>query len=352
MVALLAFSLVAAACGGEGVSGDGGTTTSASVTITGAGASFPYPLYSKWAGEYQKLTGTKLNYQSIGSSGGIEQIKAKTVDFGASDAPLSAAELDAAGLLQFPMTMGGVVVVVNLEGVSAGALKLDGQTLADIFQGKITSWDDAAIRVLNPDLTLPASDITVVHRSDGSGTTWIYTNYLSAVSAAWSSELGADKEIAWPVGVGGKGNEGVSGQVQQIQGSIGYVEYAYAKQIGMNTVQLENRDGAFVAPSLESFAAAAANADWGGAAGFAIVLVDQPGADSWPIVGASFILIYKEQKDAARAKALLEFFDWGYKQGQQIASSLDYVPMPDTVVETVEAAWTAEVKAAGAPVWP
>jgi len=353
----LAAVLGAAACGGDesssgNSSGDRGGSSETGGTLTGAGASFPYPLYSAWASEYNQVSGVKLNYQSIGSSGGIEQIKAKTVDFGASDAPLSQEELDAAGLLQFPMTVGGVSIVYNLEGVADGALKLDGTTLADIFMGKIAKWDDAAIKDLNPDLELPATDITVVHRADGSGTTWIFTSYLSAVSSTWESEYGAEQEVAWAVGVGGKGSEGVAAQVSQIKGAIGYVEYAYAKQNGMTSATLKNRDGEYVTASVDAFAAAAENADWENTPGMAVVLVDQPGAASWPIAGATFILIYKEQADASKAKTMLGFFDWAYKNGRQTAAKLDYVAMPDNVVTLVEGMWESDVTAGGSSVWP
>jgi phosphate transport system substrate-binding protein len=354
-VSITSLTVLLAACGGGSSSNGGGDATTAGGTggsITGAGASFPYPLYSAWASDYNGITGVKVNYQSIGSSGGIEQIKAKTVDFGASDAPLSAADLDAAGLIQFPMTVGGVAIVVNLDGIADGQLKLDGPTLADIFMGKIAKWDDTAIAALNPGVKLPATDIGVVHRADGSGTTWIFTSYLSAVSPSWKSDLGAEQEIAWPVGIGGKGSEGVAQQVKQIKGSIGYVEYAYAKQIQMTSVQLQNKDGQYVAPSLDGFAAAAANADWATAPGLYLVLVDQPGATTYPIAGASFILIYKEQADAAQAKTMLKFFDWAYKNGAATATKLDYVAMPQSVVTLVEDLWTKEVKAGGSPVWP
>jgi phosphate transport system substrate-binding protein len=346
---VLGLALGLAACGGG--DGDAGGDTKKGGTLTGAGASFPYPLYSAWASDYNKETGVKVNYQSIGSSGGIEQIKAKTVDFGASDAPLDVAELDEAGLMQFPMCVGGVVVVYNLEGIASEALKLDGPLVADIFMGKVTNWNDPAIQEDNPDVELPDQEITVVHRADGSGTTWIFTNYLAVVSPAWESELGADKEIAWPTGVGGKGNEGVAGQVSQVSGSIGYVEYAYAKQNSIPFAQLQNQDGNFVSPSLDSFSAATANADWANTPGMGVILVDAPGADSWPIAGASFILIYKEQSDAGQAKSMLEFFDWAFKNGQSTAEGLDYVPIPDNVVELVQTMWSSDVTAGGSAVW-
>ncbi len=324
----------------------------ANITINGAGATFPYPLYSQWAYKYNQITGMKLNYQSIGSGGGIQQIKAKTVDFGASDAPLKAAELKAAGLIQFPMVMGGVVPVVNVKGISAGKLKLDGTVLADIYLGKITRWNDAALKALNPGLKLPDTAIAVVRRSDGSGTTWIFTNYLSSVSSAWKEKVGADKAVAWPVGNGGKGNEGVAAYVQQLPGSIGYVEYAYALQNKMAYVLLKNREGSYVAPTKETFSAAAANADWANAPGYYLVLVNQPGKDSWPITGATFILIQKEQSNAALGKAMLAFFDWCYSHGDEQAIQLDYVPLPENVIKLVEETWKNELRCQGKPMWP
>ncbi len=323
----------------------------AAVTINGAGATFPYPVYSQWAYFYQKETGTKLNYQSIGSGGGIKQIKAKTVDFGASDAPLKAEELAQAGLIQFPMIMGGVVPVVNLAGVKPGELRLSPALLADIFLGKMVKWNDPRIQAENPGRKLPAQAITVVHRSDGSGTTWIFTNYLSKVSPEWEQKVGNDKAVQWPVGVGGKGNEGVAAYVQRMKGAIGYVEYAYALQNKMSHAQLKNQAGNYVAPTAESFQAAAANADWAGSPAFYVILTDQPGEESWPITGASFILVHKEQADAAKAQAMLAFFDWCYTKGSPAAVKLDYVPMPQKVVDLVEAAWSKEIRANGQPVW-
>jgi len=324
----------------------------AGTTINGAGATFPYPVYGQWAWLYNKDTGVKLNYQSIGSGGGIRQIKAKTVDFGASDAPLKAEELNEAGLLQFPMIMGGVVPVVNVPGIAAGQLKLSGPTLADIFLGKITKWNDAAIAKENPGVALPDSAITVVYRADGSGTTWIFTNYLSKVSATWKDSVGNAKSVKWPSGVGGKGNEGVAAYVQRIKGSIGYVEYAYALQNKLAHSLLQNRDGNYVAPTSATFQAAAANADWEKAEGFYLVLTDQPGAESWPITGASFILVYKEQANAETAKEVLKFFDWCYRNGGKTAEKLDYVPMPEKVISLVEKTWKEQIMAAGKPVWP
>jgi len=312
--------------------------------ISGAGATFPYPVYAKWAESYANKTGVKMNYQSIGSGGGIKQIKAKTVDFGASDAPLKPEELDAAGLMQFPMVMGGVVPVINVPGISAGELNLSGELVADIFLGKIKTWNDKRIAALNKGVKLPSSEITVVHRSDGSGTTWIFTNYLSKVSKTWESEVGNNKAVSWPTGVGGKGNEGVASYVGRIKGSIGYVEYAYALQNKMSYAKLQNKAGQFVSPTSESFQAAAANADWSNAPGFYMVLTDQPGDESWPITGATFILVYKNQNKPTTARAVLKFFDWAYRNGGSMAQQLDYVPMPSTVVRLVEQTWVDDIK--------
>lgn len=321
-------------------------------SISGAGATFPYPVYAKWADAYNRETGVKFNYQSIGSGGGIKQIKAKTVDFGASDAPLKPADLDKSGLMQFPMIMGGVVPVVNIKGVKAGDLKLSNELLADIYLGKIKKWNDSRIKAENPGLSLPSKSIMVVHRSDGSGTTWIFTNYLSKVSAEWKSKVGNDKAVAWPVGVGGKGNEGVASYVKRIKGSIGYVEYAYALQNHLPHVKLKNRDGGYVEPSSETFQAAAANADWTHAKGFYMVLTNQPGKNSWPITGASFILVYKKQAKPDTARAVLTFFDWAYRNGAKMAEDLDYIPMPANVVKLVEKAWQQEIKDREArPIW-
>jgi len=320
--------------------------------ITGAGATFPYPIYAKWAAAYKAETGIGLNYQSIGSGGGVKQIKAKTVDFGASDAPLKPAELNEFGMMQFPAIMGGVVPVVNIEGLAPGALKLDGKTLANIFLGKITSWNDAAIAALNPSLSLPAQKITVVRRADGSGTTFLFTDYLSQVSKQWAKEVGLGKAVAWPTGVGGKGNEGVAAYVQRIKGAIGYVEYAYAKKNGLPYAQLKNAAGKFVSPSAEAFAAAAANADWEGSEGYYVILTDQPGAGSWPITGASFIIVYKQPEDPARVKEALKFYSWAFKNGKGMADELSYVAMPDNVVKSIEAAWSAQIKdKSGKSVW-
>lgn len=321
-------------------------------TLNGAGATFPYPVYSKWAYGYNKVTGLKMNYQSIGSGAGIAQIKAKTVDFGASDAPLTVEELTQSGLVQFPMVMGGVVPVINVEGIKPGQLRLTPALLADIFLGTVKNWNDPAIRNANPGVKLPDRAITVVHRSDGSGTTWIFTNYLDKVSPAWHAKVGTDKAVNWPAGVGGKGNEGVAAYVQRLNGSIGYVEFSYAFQNKMTYTLLQNRAGEFVSPTIESFQAAAANADWNNAPGFYMVLTNQPGEKSWPITGASFILVYKTQKDAGTARSMLKFFDWCYRNGDADAKSLFYVPMPESVVRLVEDMWAKEIKAGGTPVWP
>jgi phosphate transport system substrate-binding protein len=320
--------------------------------ITGAGATFPYPIYSKWAEAYKKSSGIGLNYQSIGSGGGIKQIKEKTVDFGASDMPLKEEDLKASGLIQFPVIMGGVVPVVNLEGVKPGQLKLSGTVLADIYLGKIKKWNAPEIAALNPGVKLPASDITVVHRADGSGTSFLWTDYLSKTSPEFKEKVGAGTAVKWPAGVGGKGNEGVAANVQRIAGSIGYVEYAYAKRNNISHAQLQNRSGQFVQPTQESFQAAAAGADWAKTPGFGVVLTDQPGAASWPITGASFILMHATQPDAKKAQEVLKFFDWSYKNGAAMAAELDYVPMPQPVVEQVQQAWKAQLKdSSGKAIW-
>ncbi len=323
-----------------------------SMTINGAGATFPYPIYAQWAHKYESLTGMKLNYQSIGSGGGIAQIKAKTVDFGASDAPLKKDALDETGLLQFPMIVGGVVPVVNLEGVSAGKLRLTPDTLAGIFLGKITKWNDPAFADTNPGLSLPDKDITVVHRTDGSGTTWIFTNYLDKVSPEWHDKVGCGKAVSWPAGVGGKGNEGVAAYVQRVDGAVGYVEFAYALQNEMAHVLLQNRAGKFVAPTIETFQAAAGSADWENAPGFYMVLTDQSGEEAWPITGASFILLYKQQADGDTARSALEFFDWCYRHGAETAKTLDYVPIPLNVADLIETKWKETILAGGKPIWP
>jgi phosphate transport system substrate-binding protein len=320
--------------------------------ITGAGATFPYPIYAKWAEAYKKASGNGLNYQSIGSGGGIKQIKAKTVDFGASDMPLKPEDLEAEGLMQFPMVMGGVVPVINLEGVTPGQVKLTGEVLADIYLGKINKWNAAEIAALNPSVKLPAEEITVVHRADGSGTSFLFTEFLSKVNPEFKTKVGAGTAVKWPVGIGGKGNEGVAANVQRIKNSIGYVEYAYAKRNNMQHTQLKNRDGQFVKPDDETFKAAAAGADWTKAPGFALVLTDQAGKNSWPITGASFILMHKSQADGAKGKEVLKFFDWAYKNGGAMATELDYVAMPTAVVKQVQDAWKSQLKdGSGKTVW-
>src|SRR5512146_3032251 len=320
--------------------------------ITGAGATFPYPVYAKWAEAYKAQTGAGMNYQSIGSGGGIKQIQAKTVDFGATDAPLNPNELGLAGLTQFPTVIGGVVPVINVEGVTAGQLKLSGTTLADIFLGKITKWNDSRIAADNKGASLPDQTITVVHRADGSGTSFIFTTYLAQVSTEWMRGVGADKAVKWPAGTGGKGNEGVASYVQRIKGSIGYVEYAYALQNKMNYVQLKNRDGQFVSPSDVSFKAAAANAKWSAENGFYEILTNEPGKESWPITGATFILMHKSQENAANGKEVLKFFDWAYTNGGKMAADLDYVPLPESVTKMIRSAWKAQVKdAKGGALW-
>lgn len=320
--------------------------------ITGAGATFPYPIYAKWAEAYKKASGNGLNYQSIGSGGGIKQIKAKTVDFGASDMPLQFDELEKEGLMQFPAIMGGVVPVVNLEGVKPGELKITGDLLAHIYLGKVTKWNDKEIAALNPGVKLSADDITVVHRADGSGTTFVFADYLSKVNADFKTTIGAGTAVKWPVGVGGKGNEGVAANVQRIKGSIGYVEYAYAKKNKMSHAQMKNRDGQWVQPDDDNFKAAAAGADWAKTPGMAIILTNQPGKDTWPMTNPSYILMHKSQADAAKAKEVLKFFDWAYKNGAAMAAELDYVAMPAPVVKLVQDAWKAQLKdASGKAVW-
>jgi phosphate transport system substrate-binding protein len=318
----------------------------AALDISGAGATFPYPIYAKWADAYKKETGVDLNYQSIGSGGGIKQIEAKTVTFGATDAPLKGPELDKFGLVQFPMVMGAIVPVVNIEGIKAGDLLLDGPTLAAIFLGTVKSWDDPAIKKLNPNLKLPAQPIAVVHRSDGSGTTFNFSYYLAQVSADWKSQVGAATSVEWPVGIGAKGNEGVSNNVTQTQGSIGYVELAYALQNKMVQARMLNKDGKVVEASGFSVQAAAANADWNAAPGYGVILANQPGIGSWPMTAATFILIPKQPNDPAAAAEALKFFAWAYAKGDQMADELDYVPMPKQVAGEIEKMWTTEIKAA------
>ena len=304
---------------------------------TGAGASFPAPLYAKWAADYNKATGVKINYQSVGSGAGIKQIEAKTVDFGASDAPLKDEELQAKGLVQFPTVIGGVVPVVNIAGIKPGEIKLNGQVLGDIYLGKITNRTDAAIKALNPGVNLPDAAIAPVRRADGSGTSFIFTNYLSKVNAEWKSKVGEGTAVNWPTGAGGKGNEGVAAFVGRLPNSIGYVEYAYVKQNKMNYVQLQNADGGTVSPDDSAFKAAAAGADWNKS--FYQILTNQPGKDSWPITGATFIVMHKSQDKPAQAATALKFFDWAYKGGDKTASDLDYVPMPDAVKATILKSW-------------
>ena len=334
LLAILATAAVAA----------GAPASFAQRAISGAGATFPYPIYAKWADEYKKKTGIGLNYQSIGSGGGIKQIKAKTVVFGATDMPLPATELEKDGLIQFPTVIGGDVPVVNLPGIKPGELVLDGSTLAQIYLGAIKKWDDAAIKKLNPSANLPSSAIAVVHRSDGSGTTFIFTDYLSKVSAEWKEKVGASTSVKWPTGLGAKGNEGVANQTKQTQGAIGYVEYAYAKQNQMTFVRMINKAGKPVAPNAASFIAAAANADWTGTPGFAVILTNEAGDASWPIAGATFILIHKKPADAAATGAALKFFSWAYDGGGKMAEELDYVPMPPKVVAAIRKAWQDNVK--------
>jgi phosphate transport system substrate-binding protein len=321
-----------------------GAANASAQDVTGAGASFPAPVYAKWADAYHKATGARVNYQSVGSGAGMNQIRAKTVDFGASDAPLTDEALAKDGLLQFPTVIGGVVPVINVAGVAPGALKLTGTVLGDIFLGKVAKWNDAAIAALNPGITLPDAAIAVVRRADGSGTTFIFTNYLSKVNADWKSKAGEGTAVNWPTGAGGKGNEGVSAFVQRLPNSIGYVEYAYAKQNKMNAVQLRNQAGVFVAPDDVNFKAAAASADWSKT--FYQVLTDQPGKDAWPITGATFIMMHKLQDKPAQAAAVLKFFDWTYIQGDNMAADLEYVTLPANVKALVRKQWS-DIKDAG-----
>lgn len=312
--------------------------------ITGAGSTFVYPILSKWSDTYNKATGNKINYQSIGSGGGIAQIKAGTVDFGASDKPLPPEEVAAAGLVQFPTVIGGVVPVVNVEGIDAGKLKLTGPVLADIFLGKVSMWNDAAIAGLNEGMSLPDKKITVVHRSDGSGTTFNFVNYLSKTSPAWKSGVGEGTSVQWPVGLGGKGNEGVAAYVKQIKNSIGYVELAYALQNNMAYTQMKNAAGKFIVPNDDAFQAAAASADWKNSRDFSLVITDAPGENAWPISASVFILMYKQPKDAARTGNVLDFFKWALENGQKEAAELHYVPLPKELVDQIEAYWAAEIK--------
>jgi len=320
------------------------TASARAADISGAGATFPYPIYSKWADAYKKATGNGLNYQSIGSGAGIKQILAKTVTFGASDAPLTADKLKKDGLVQWPQVMGGIVPVVNIEGVKPGELVLDGKTLADIFLGKIAKWNDPAIAKLNASVKLPDAAIAVVRRSDGSGTTFNFTDYLSKASADWKSKVGSNTAVEWPVGVGAKGNDGVAGNVGQTKNSIGYVEYAYAKQNKMTHVDMINNAGKRVSPTLAAFQAAAANADWVNAPGYYLILSDQPGDASWPMTAATFILMYAQPGDQAASAEALKFFDWAFTNGDKAAEELDYIPMPANVKEMIRKTWTADIK--------
>jgi phosphate transport system substrate-binding protein len=312
--------------------------------ISGAGATFPYPIYAKWADTYKKETGNGLNYQSIGSGGGIKQIKAKTVTFGASDMPLMPKEVTDSGLVQFPTVVGGDVPVVNLDGIGADDLVLDGPTLADIYLGTITKWDDPAIKKLNPNVKLPTDAITVVRRSDGSGTTFNFTDYLSKVSDEWKTKIGSGTAVEWPTGVGAKGNEGVSGNIGQTKNSIGYVEYAYAKQNKLTYTALINKAGKTVQPTVEAFQAAASNADWAHAPGYYVILTDQPGEKSWPVTASTFILMHKEPVDKAASAEAIKFFKWAFAKGDKMAEELDYIPMPEPVVKLIEKTWSADIK--------
>ena len=353
--ALLAAALALVACGkpgGQASSSSAAGGGPAAEGLSGAGATFPAPLYARWAQDYKAQSGTGLNYQAIGSGGGIKQIKARTVDFGASDKPLKVDELDKAGLFQFPTVMGGVVPALNVPGIKAGGLKLTGAALADIYLGKVTKWNDPEIARLNPGVSLPGLPITTVHRSDGSGTNFLFTSYLSMVSPEFMQKVGASDQVQWPNGLGGKGNDGVAAFVKQTAGAIGYVEYAYARQNGMAFALIQNHDGQYPAPVAANFAAAAAGADWSKAPGNYLLLLNQPGASSWPITGATFILVYKQQADAAKGKAVLQFFDWAYKTGDTDASNLDYVPLPGAVKDLVRKEWAQTVKGPdGQPVY-
>src|ERR1700675_1712699 len=327
------------------------TLAAAAADISGAGATFPYPIYAKWADAYKKLTGIGLNYQSIGSGGGIKQIKAKTVTFGASDMPLKPDDLQASGLLQFPVIIGGGVPVVNIKGIQGGQLHLDGATVASIYLGDITQWNDPKIISLNPKLALPSTAIAPVYRSDGSGTNFLFSDFLSKATPKFLSSIGANTSVRWPTGIGAKGNEGVANMTTQTDGAIGYVEYAYAKQNKMAYTLLTNKAGAAVAPSAESFQAAAANADWVHADSYYLILTDQAGAKSWPITGASFILVHKQPDDPAPVIEALKFFSWAYQDGASMAAELDYVPLPAALIAQVKKTWASEITSGGHPVW-
>src|SRR5438874_365507 len=335
-----------AACAAIGLSGAAGAAE-----ISGAGATFPYPIYAKWAEAYKAQTGTSMNYQSIGSGGGIKQITAKTVDFGASDMPMKPQDLDKNGLLQWPQIMGGVVLVVHLQGIAPGQLKLDGKTVAAMYLGKIKKWNDAAIAELNPGVKLPDKAVATVHRWDGSGTNFIFTHYLSSIDPEFKDKVGENTSVEFPGGLGGNGNEGLAALTGRTDGAIGYIEYAFASQNKMAHTQLRNPSGAFVSPNRKTFQSAAANADWSKAPGFYLLLTNQPGADSWPITGATFILMRKQQTDPAKAKAVLNFFDWAYRNGSQLAEQLDSVPIPEKVVGLVEQSWKQIAGPDGKPVW-
>jgi len=337
-----------------GIATMAGSMTVSAADITGAGATFPYPIYAKWAEAYKKATGIGMNYQSIGSGGGIKQILAKTVDFGASDAPMSGDDLEKNGLTQFPAIMGGVVPVVNLEGIKPGQMRLTGAVIADIYLGKILKWNDAAITALNPGLKFPDQAITAVNRADGSGTTYIFAHYLAKVSPEWEKKVGVAPSVTWPApnATGGKGNEGVASFVQRIKGAIGYVEYAYAKQNKMTYTQLRNKDGNFVSPDDSNFQAAAAGADWKSVPGFGVMLTDQAGKESWPITGPTWILMYKNQANAEKGKEVLKFFDWAYTNGGKMAAELDYVPIPAPVVTQIRDAWKSQIRdGSGKSIW-
>ena len=326
-------------------------TSAFAVDITGAGATFPYPIYAKWADAYKKATGNGMNYQSIGSGGGIKQINAKTVDFGASDMPMKPEDLRKEGLIQFPAIMGGVVPVYNVKGLKPAELKFTGPLLADIYMGKVTKWNDPAIAKLNPGAKLPDAAITVVHRSDGSGTTFLWSNYLSKTSPEFKTVVGEGTAVKWPAGVGGKGNEGVASYVQKIDGSLGYVEYAYAKQNKLSYGMMQNKAGKFVEPDDSTFKSAAAGADWKSVPGMGVVLTDQAGDKSWPITGASFILVHQTQDKPESGREVLKFFEWSFKNGTKMAEELDYVPMPEPVVKEIQAAWKVVKDSGGKPVY-
>ena len=320
------------------------STSAFAADITGAGSTFIYPALSKWADAYKKESGNGVNYQSIGSGAGIKQIQAKTVTFGATDAPLKPDQLEKDGFAQWPMIMGAIVPVVNIEGIKAGEMTLDGDTLAKIYLGTITKWDDAAIKKLNPSLKLPSTAIAVVHRSDGSGTTFNFSDYLSKVDPDWKSKVGSGTAVEWPVGVGAKGNEGVSGNIGQTKSAIGYVEYAYAKQNKLTYTALVNKAGKTIQPTTEAFQAAASNADWSNAPGYYLILTDQPGDKSWPIVASTFILMHKDPADKAASAEAVKFFGWAFAKGGKMAEDLDYIPMPDSVVKLIQKTWSADIK--------